>query len=293
MCAARPQTLSTDERIVNPSTGRRSSALAVTADDDPVAVTDLGSYHRPFTRVLVLVVAVALMTATVALGIAPSTHATAATRWVWPLDPQPDVLTGFDPPDERWNDGHRGVDLAGWAGEPVLSAGDGVVSFAGMLAGRGVVAVSHGTLRTTYLPVDADVSVGQHVEAGEEIGTLAVIGGHCLPRVCLHWGLLRGSTYLNPLTLVGAGPIRLLPDSRSSTLRRLFMPAPAAGPMLLLPATPTALSGSGARVGQPVGRAQPLGGDMGVELRGGERGVAEEFLHRAQVCSAFEEVRCG
>lgn len=280
---------------MNASTGRRRSDRTTVAGDDPVAMTDLGSRLRPFTRVLLLLLSISLTSAaaTAVLGATSASPAAAAARWVWPLDPQPDVLTGFDPPDERWNAGHRGVDLAGWAGEPVLSAGDGVVSFAGMLAGRGVVAVSHGAMRTTYLPVDADVSVGQHVEAGEVIGTLAVVGGHCLPRVCLHWGLLRGSTYLNPLALVGAGPIRLLPDSRSSTLRQLFMPAPIPGPMLVLPATPTALSGSGARVGQPVGRAQPLGGDMGVELRGCERGVAEEFLHRAQVGSAFEEVGCG
>jgi hypothetical protein len=47
--------------------------------------------------------------------------------------------------------------------------------------------------------------------------------------VCLHWGLLRGATYLNPLTLVGAGPIRLLPASGPSTLRRLLMSGPAGG----------------------------------------------------------------
>ena len=43
------------------------------------------------------------------------------------------------------------------------------------------------------------------------IGTLQRASSHCFPRACLHWGLLRGETYLNPLTLVGAGPIRLLP----------------------------------------------------------------------------------
>lgn len=168
-------------------------------------------------------------------ALAPSTAAVAGTTWVWPFEPQPAVLTAFDPPDERWGAGHRGVDLAGYAGQPVRSAGAGVVSFAGMLGGRGVVAVTHGALRTTYLPVAAEVTVGQHVRASEVIGTLAVIGGHCLPTICLHWGLIRGSTYLNPLTLVGAGPIRLLPDSAPSPLRGLFMPVPVAGPMVLVP----------------------------------------------------------
>lgn len=34
---------------------------------------------------------------------------------------------------------------------------------------------------------------------------------HCFPRACLHWGWLRGETYLDPLELVGAGPVRLVP----------------------------------------------------------------------------------
>lgn len=193
-------------------------------------MTDLGSRSRPFTRVLVMLLAGALF---VALStMAPPHGAAAATAgWVWPLDPRPDVVKAFAPPAQRWSAGHRGVDLAGYASEPVLSAGGGVVSFAGMLGGRGVVTVSHGALRTTYLPVGADVFVGQHVQAGDVIGTLAVIGGHCLPRICLHWGLLRGSTYLNPLTLVGAGPVRLLPDQGRSALRRLFMPTLAGSPL--------------------------------------------------------------
>jgi len=185
----------------------------------------------PFTRILALLLASLLVTA---LAMTPS--AAAGTAWVWPLDPQPAVVNGFDPPDERWGSGHRGVDLAGYAGQSVRAAGDGTVSFAGMLGGRGVITVSHGTLRTTYLPVEAVVVVGQHVDAGDLIGTLGVVGGHCLPHVCLHWGLLRGSTYLNPLTLVGAGPVRLLPDYGLVSLRPLFMATSAgAVPAFVLP----------------------------------------------------------
>ena len=36
--------------------------------------------------------------------------------------------------------------------------------------------------------------------------------------------------------------------------------------------------------------AQPLGGDVGVDLRGGQRGVAEQLLHGAQVGTALEQV---
>ena len=78
-----------------------------------------------------------------------------------------------------------------------------------------MVVVDHGGVRTTYEPVSASVSVGDVVARGAVIGTLQRGSSHCFPRACLHWGLLRGDTYLNPLTLVGAGPIRLLPLSGS------------------------------------------------------------------------------
>jgi murein DD-endopeptidase MepM/ murein hydrolase activator NlpD len=130
---------------------------------------------------------------------------------VWPLVPQPEVVAGFDPPDDPWGAGHRGVDLLGRPGQAVRSALPGRVSWAGVLAGRGVVVVDHGTTRTTYEPVEATVGVGDQVTAGDRIGTLSPVGSHCLPRACLHWGWIDGETYLDPLRLVGAGPVRLLP----------------------------------------------------------------------------------
>lgn len=130
---------------------------------------------------------------------------------VWPLAPQPQVVSGFDPPTSAYGAGHRGVDLAGHAGQTVRAAAAGRVTFAGRLAGRGVVVVGHGATRTTYEPVTAGVRVGDTVTAGEPIGTLEAAGSHCPPAACLHWGLLEGEVYLDPLTLVGAGPVRLLP----------------------------------------------------------------------------------
>ena len=86
------------------------------------------------------------------------------------------------------------------------------MTFAGTLAGRGVVVVDHGTTRTTYEPVAASVSVGDQLPAGAVLGRLQLFGSHCSPRACLHWGLIEGrDRYLDPLTLVGAGPVRLLP----------------------------------------------------------------------------------
>lgn len=140
----------------------------------------------------------------------------ATTVGVWPLQPRPPVARGLDLPTDPWGAGHRGVDLVGRPGQPVRAALAGTVTWSGVLAGRGVVVVDHGTTRTTYQPVEDRAPVGATVGAGARIGRLGTIGSHCAPRWCLHWGWLRGEVYLDPLQLVGLGPVRLLPLWRSS-----------------------------------------------------------------------------
>jgi len=140
-----------------------------------------------------------------------ATEPAPAREGSWPLDPRPAVTSKFDPPASKWGAGHRGVDLAGLAGQSVRTSLAGTVTFAATLAGRGVVVVDHGGVRTTYEPVSASVHVGQRVGRGSRIGTLQRSSSHCFPQACLHWGLVQGETYLDPLSLVGGGPIRLLP----------------------------------------------------------------------------------
>jgi murein DD-endopeptidase MepM/ murein hydrolase activator NlpD len=70
-------------------------------------------------------------------------------------------------------------------------------------------------LRTTYEPVRASVEKGDEVLAGQVVGTVEPTGSHC-GVTCVHWGLLRGETYLDPLSLLPpwllqGGPSRLLP----------------------------------------------------------------------------------
>lgn len=139
---------------------------------------------------------------------------------VWPLPPVPEVVRHFDPPDSPYGSGHRGVDLAGLVGQSVRTALPGTVVFVGPIAGRGVVVVGHGATRTTYEPVAATVTVGTTLAAGDVIGTLQLPGSHCFPRACLHWGWVAGDTYLDPLRLVGAGPVRLLPLWRDQPVAR-------------------------------------------------------------------------
>jgi murein DD-endopeptidase MepM/ murein hydrolase activator NlpD len=150
---------------------------------------------------------------TLAVGRSDAVGAAAVvTGWQWPLRPAPDrVVRDFDPPAEPWLAGDRGVDLAASAGQRVHAAGRGVVTFAGRIAGIGVVAVTSGSLRTTYEPVAVGVHRGQVVAAGAVLGTVTLAGSHCPPAACLHWGLLRGEEYLDPLGLVGAEQVRLLP----------------------------------------------------------------------------------
>lgn len=143
---------------------------------------------------------------------APEPAAPSSARAVWPLDPRPAVVARFDPPDEQWSAGHRGVDLLGSPGQPVRAALEGTISFAGTIAGRGVVVVDHGGVRTSYEPVSASVRRGLTVTTGSTVGTLQGVPGHCAPRTCLHWGLRRGAEYLDPLSLLGQAPVVLLPS---------------------------------------------------------------------------------
>ncbi|SCL46641.1 Murein DD-endopeptidase MepM and murein hydrolase activator NlpD, contain LysM domain [Micromonospora eburnea] len=133
-------------------------------------------------------------------------------RFGWPLAGTPRPARRFDPPPQPWLPGHRGVDLAATPGVEVRAAGTGIVLFAGLVAGRPVMTIGHADgLRTTYEPVRPGLPVGAQVTAGTPIGVL--LAGHpgCLTEACLHWGLRRGEEYLDPLTLLGLGAVRLLP----------------------------------------------------------------------------------
>src|SRR3954471_24358614 len=106
------------------------------------------------------------------IGAAPRSTA-AAQGWDWPLPMPHHVERGFDPPPQPWLAEHRGVDLAGTAGEPVLAAGAGVVWFAGRIAHVPMLSIRHpGGLLTTYQPVRSSLHAGDPVHAGQRIGRL-------------------------------------------------------------------------------------------------------------------------
>ncbi|MET9966513.1 M23 family metallopeptidase [Streptomyces sp. NPDC006356] len=174
-----------------------------------------------------------LLTATALLAPVPRLTTTALTMppsapdppvpavgRAWPVGSHPPILRGWEPPTTPYGPGHRGVDLTAPAGAPVRAVAAGRVSFAGVVAGKGVVSVElTGTgdppLRVTYEPVRATVKEGDEVAAGETVGTVEPTGSHCTT-TCVHWGLRRADTYLDPLSLLPPwllhrGPSRLLP----------------------------------------------------------------------------------
>lgn len=140
-------------------------------------------------------------------------------------NPERFVLKPAEIPKENWERGHRGVDIRASPGDEIVASSAGTVAFAGVVAGTPVVSVDHrGGLRTTYEPVRASVRKGQKVRRGEVLGVLADAAR--LPEGArrdpgLSWGakVRRGETpkgrakwvYLDPLELIGAAVVRLIP----------------------------------------------------------------------------------
>lgn len=135
-----------------------------------------------------------------AVGTGPAAALVTSEPWSWPLDRHA-VGERFDPPDDRYGAGHRGVDLAGVVGDPVRAVAPGRVAFAGQVGGVPVVTIDHGDERSTYQPVAATVQVGDAVDARQVIGTLLGEHSSC-PGTCLHLGRRAGDDYRDPLELL-------------------------------------------------------------------------------------------
>src|ERR1700716_737008 len=101
---------------------------------------------------------------------------TGCGTWLPPVDGP--VARPFRAPAFAYGPGHRGVDLAAAPGTPVRAAGDGVVSFAGSVAGSLHVVVAHdGDLRTTYaFLAGIGVRAGDRVARGQVVGTAGSTG---------------------------------------------------------------------------------------------------------------------
>ncbi len=156
------------------------------------------------------------------------------------------VVRPFDAPASEYEAGHRGVDFGVAAGAPVHATNDGVVSFAGSVAGTLHVTVSHeGGLRTSYSFLSSvAVRAGQTVARGEVVGSTGGVGSDHDGTV-LHLGLRIGERYVDPMLLFRATDltklVRLVPAGEPSETpwspereRRelqasLHLPAPGGG----------------------------------------------------------------
>lgn len=178
----------------------------------PPATHRAGTTTTAETTVITGAHATALATTTTTREASQRSHSELTLTFTWPLSPRPEVYRPFEQPRSQWSHGHRGVDLVAAVGQPVLSAGEGVVAFSGVVAGRGVITVRHSRgLRTSYEPVDIRLTSGAPVRRGARIGVVSATAGHCVPLTCLHWGAISGQAYRDPLSLLGFGRPILLP----------------------------------------------------------------------------------
>lgn len=133
-----------------------------------------------------------------------------ASRWQWPLSPRPHIQRYFDPPPQPWLPGHRGIDLDAQPGQVVTAVAEGKVHFVGWVVDRPVVSIEHPDgFISTYEPVASDLTEGDPILTGENIGTIAT-GSNCTA-TCLRLGARRGDDYLNPLRLLSPATIILKP----------------------------------------------------------------------------------
>lgn len=207
----------------------------------------------------------------------------AASGWIRPVDGA--VQRGFALSADRYAAGqHRGVDLAAPAAAHVRAACGGRVTFAGrMPQDGGTVSVRCGRLVSTYQQLgQVAVARGQLVLPGERIG--AVRRGAARSHVYLSARVAATGAYIDPLSLLGRGRLRIAPPvgapRRPRSLGpapRLPAPAPAPATRVALPATQPAAAPAGATADRLpwavwaglalVALGLPLGGGVAVVRR--------------------------
>lgn len=147
-------------------------------------------------------------------GAAPSTlgAASPAAHWAWPLVPPHAITRPFIAPATPYSSGHRGIDVRGSEGEPVIAPADGIVHFSGVVVDRPVLSIRHPDgLISSYEPVTTSLVAGTKVRRGDTIGALQ--SGHC-GAPCLHFGVRRYGEYVSPLNFLGGIPRSVLLPTR-------------------------------------------------------------------------------
>lgn len=138
-----------------------------------------------------------------------SARSVPAEPWRWPVPAPIRVVAPFRAPPTPFTAGHRGIDIATESAASVTAPAPGVVSFAGMVAGRPVIAIDHGDgIVSAIEPVAALVEAGAVVTSGDPIGTVST-GGHCASG-CVHFGVRVDGEYVSPYLFLGGLPRAVL-----------------------------------------------------------------------------------
>lgn len=177
-----------------------------------------------------------LVTTSALVDVVP---APAAGLWTWPLAGP--ILRPFDPPDNPYGSGHRGIDIGAAVGMEVVAPAAGVVSFAGKVGGQLFLTIAHGgaLLSTASWLTDVLVRNGDPVAEGQVVAHSG--WGHAAdPLPHLHFSVRLGGVYVDPLDYLAPMDV--------SALIRL---APVGG---ALGRAPAAAPGSGGAVGPPTFR---------------------------------------
>ena len=139
-------------------------------------------------------------------GVGSAAAGPAFGTYSWPVDGP--VLRPFDSPEEPFGAGHRGIDIGAPAGTSVRAPADGVVAFAGRVAGSLFVSVDHADgVRTTYSWLSSvEVRAGDAVARGKVLARTG-LGHPGIDPPHLHFGARYAGTYLDPMLLLDRGDV--------------------------------------------------------------------------------------
>ncbi|MEA2369266.1 MAG: hypothetical protein QOH38_1984 [Thermoleophilaceae bacterium] len=173
------------------------------------------------------------------LLLAPT--AGAASSWRWPVEGR--VITPYRNGEDPYAGGqHRGIDIAAPVGTRVVAASAGTVTFAGVAGSSGLtvsIRTDDGAFDTAYLHLgSAAVRRGDHLAAGDPLGTVGTSGRRSAVEPHLHFGVREAGTrfaYRDPLDFLPVAP----PAGAPPRVTPLPVGAPVAArpqPMWLAPA---------------------------------------------------------
>ena len=158
-----------------------------------------------------------------------------ASAWSWPL--RGEVLRPYSlGPDPYAAGQHRGVDVAGSAGEAVRAPAAGVVSFVGVVpsSGRTVTIQTDGyAVSLTHLG-ETTVAKGATVAEGDAVGVAGQSGEVEWPTPYVHLGIRVSSAadgYIDPATLLPPRAVAPPPPPAGEVAAPAPSPAPAVPPV--------------------------------------------------------------